>query len=49
MMGGQEQIIKKIEVKNLKALSTSSMPEGFENAISITEMADLIAYIKGRE
>jgi putative heme-binding domain-containing protein len=47
MMGGQEQIITKKEVKNMKALSTSSMPEGLENAISLTEMADLLAFIKG--
>jgi putative membrane-bound dehydrogenase-like protein len=46
MMGGQEQIITKKEVKNMKALSTSSMPEGLENAISLTEMADLLACIK---
>jgi putative heme-binding domain-containing protein len=46
MMGGQEQIITKKEVKNMRALSTSSMPEGLENAITLTEMADLLAYIK---
>ncbi len=46
-MGGQEQIIAKKEVKNMKALSNSSMPEGLENAISLTEMADLLSFIKG--
>ena len=47
IMGGQEQIIAKKEVKNMKALSNSSMPDGLENAISLTEMADLLSFIKG--
>lgn len=47
IMGGQEQIIAKKDVKNLKVLNTSSMPEGLENAISLNEMADLLAFIKG--
>jgi hypothetical protein len=31
----------------MKALSTSSMPGGLENAISLIEMADLLANING--
>ena len=47
MMGGSEQIITKREVENLKTPPASSMPEGLESGISLPEMADLLAFIKG--
>lgn len=46
-MGGTEQIIAKKDVKSIKTLPASSMPDGLESAISLPQMADLLAYIKG--
>jgi putative membrane-bound dehydrogenase-like protein len=47
-MGGQEITISKDEVLSLKALESSAMPNGLENAISVKEMADLLAFIRGK-
>ena len=43
---GQEDTILRSSVKGLRSLSVSPMPEDLEKSISISEMADLIAYIK---
>ena len=45
-MGGNEILISKTEVEKLEKGTISAMPNGFENSISIQQMADLIAYIK---
>lgn len=47
LMGGQQQTIAANRVKRLTASTTSAMPEGLESTISVPEMADLLAYIKG--
>lgn len=49
LMGGQQQTIAANRVKRLTASPTSAMPEGLELAISVPEMADLLAYIKGKK
>lgn len=48
LMGGQQQIIAANRVRRLTASTTSAMPEGLERGISVPEMADLLAYIKGQ-
>lgn len=45
-MGGTESVIQKKDVAKMQKSETSIMPNGLENAISIQEMADLIAFIK---
>jgi putative heme-binding domain-containing protein len=43
---GDEDIILRSSVKNLRSLSVSPMPEDLEKSIGVDEMADLIAFIK---
>jgi len=45
-MGGVESVIQKKDVSKMQKSETSIMPNGLENAISVQEMADLIAFIK---
>lgn len=45
-IGGTESTIQKKEVARMQKAEQSIMPNGLENAISIQEMADLIAFIK---
>ncbi|MDA0194021.1 MAG: c-type cytochrome [Bacteroidetes bacterium] len=44
-IGNQEHTISRGEIKTLKSLDVSAMPEGFENNISKQEMADLIVFL----
>jgi putative heme-binding domain-containing protein len=43
---GQEETILRSSVKSLRSLSVSPMPEDLEKQITVSEMADLIAFIK---
>jgi putative heme-binding domain-containing protein len=43
---GDEDVILRSNVKSLRSLSLSPMPEDLEKSITIDQMADLIAYIK---
>jgi len=43
---GHERIIPRNEIAKLEAIETSAMPRGLENAISMQEMADLMAFMK---
>ncbi|MFN8345791.1 MAG: PVC-type heme-binding CxxCH protein [Spirosomataceae bacterium] len=44
--GGTESMIQKKEISKMLKSETSIMPNGFENSISLQEMADLMAFIK---
>jgi putative membrane-bound dehydrogenase-like protein len=46
--GGQETVIARSNIKSLKALGMSVMPAGLEAQINKQEMADLLAYLKGK-
>ena len=43
---GHERTVPRNEIVKLEAIETSAMPRGLENAVSMEEMADLIAFIK---
>ncbi|WP_428667289.1 PVC-type heme-binding CxxCH protein [Runella sp.] len=45
-MGGTVSVIQKKDIAKMQKAEQSIMPNGLENAISIQEMADLIAFIK---
>ncbi|NBB21497.1 c-type cytochrome [Runella sp. CRIBMP] len=45
-MGGMVSVIQKKDISKMQKAEQSIMPNGLENAISIQEMADLIAFIK---
>ena len=45
-IGGEKVLINKSEIKQFRSLGTSLMMEGFENALSIQEMADLLAFLQ---
>lgn len=45
-IGGTESTIQKKEVAKMQKTEQSIMPNGLENAISVQEMADLVAFIK---
>lgn len=47
-MGGQDITLAKNDVLSAEASDTSAMPNGLENAISVKEMADLLAFIRGK-
>ena len=44
--GSFEKTISRKDIKSLKALNMSIMPEGLENQISHQQMADLLAFLK---
>jgi putative membrane-bound dehydrogenase-like protein len=44
---GVDRTISRQDISSLKALSMSLMPEGLEGQISVEEMADLLAFLKG--
>lgn len=46
--GGVEKTIPRSDIKSLRELDMSAMPSGLEKQISRQEMADLLAYIRGR-
>ncbi|WP_259015608.1 PVC-type heme-binding CxxCH protein [Emticicia fluvialis] len=47
-VGGKESVIQKKDIAKMVKSETSIMPNGLENAISIKEMADLIAFIQNK-
>ncbi len=48
-LGGQERVLARSDVRSLEASATSAMPDGLERAISVPEMADLLAYLKNQK
>jgi putative membrane-bound dehydrogenase-like protein len=48
MLSGQTQTYARSEVLNLTQMPHSAMPEGLEQSITVPEMADLLAYLKGK-
>lgn len=45
-IGGEKVTINKSEIKTFRSLGTSLMMEGFENALSNQEMADLLEFLQ---
>lgn len=45
---GKETTIPRNDIAGMEASAVSAMPQGLENGISVAEMADLLAFIKGR-
>jgi putative membrane-bound dehydrogenase-like protein len=45
-IAAQEIIIARNQIKTIEASETSAMPAGLETAISVNEMADLLAFLK---
>ncbi len=43
---GLEETLLRSEIEELRSTSQSLMPEGFEQTISLQEMADLIAFLR---
>jgi putative membrane-bound dehydrogenase-like protein len=48
-IGGEKVLINKSEIKKFRSLGTSLMMEGFENALSTQEMADLLEFLQKGE
>ncbi len=46
MMGGAEITLAKSQIKNLQSTGLSLMPEGLEGNITVSEMADLLAFLQ---
>lgn len=46
-IGAQEIIISRSDIKTMESSETSAMPAGLEASVSIKEMADLLAFLKG--
>jgi putative membrane-bound dehydrogenase-like protein len=44
--GGEDLIVGRNDIRELKPMGTSAMPEGLENQINKQEMADLITFLK---
>lgn len=44
--GGAPEVISRERIESMRSLGVTIMPEGLEKAISIEQMADLIAFIK---
>ena len=45
-IGGEKVMVNKSEIKSFRSLGTSLMMEGFENALSNQEMADLLEFLQ---
>jgi hypothetical protein len=45
-LDGNEQSFARSEIATLKATGSSPMPEGLEAAVSIQQMADVIAFLR---
>jgi hypothetical protein len=43
----QDAALLRTELKSLQALPNSLMPAGLEQAMSLQDQADLLAYLKG--
>lgn len=48
-MGGEKVTLAKKELKSFRSMGTSLMMEGLENAMSVQEMGDLLAFLQGGE
>ena len=46
--GGTQTAVPRARIKAMRVLPLSAMPEGLETQIDVQQMADLIAFIKGR-
>lgn len=46
---GREEFIARSDIRNMRPMSQSLMPEGLESGISKQQMADLLAYLKRTE
>jgi len=46
--GGTDETILRGDIRELTSSRLSLMPDGFENTLTPQDMADLIAYIRGR-
>ena len=44
---GKETIISRADIKSMEASDISVMPVGLEASVSVNEMADLLAFLKG--
>ncbi len=44
---GQETIVSRADIKSMEASDISAMPVGLEASVSVNEMADLLAFLKG--
>jgi putative heme-binding domain-containing protein len=47
--GGQKRTISRQEIKRIAATKISLMPEGLEQTLSLQQMADLLAFIRGEQ
>ncbi|WP_353483492.1 PVC-type heme-binding CxxCH protein [Haliscomenobacter sp.] len=48
-LSGQTQTYSRNEIVSMEQAANSAMPEGLEAGITVSEMADLLAYIKGEK
>ena len=46
---GKEDIIRRQDIKNMYVTNLSAMPPDLEKQISVDQMADLLAYLKGEK
>ena len=47
-MTGERTVLQTSEVESMQKMAFSAMPNGLESSISVEDMADLVAFIKGR-
>lgn len=47
-VGGKESVIQKKDIAKMVKSESSIMPNGFENSITVKEMADLVAFIQNK-
>jgi putative heme-binding domain-containing protein len=45
--GGEEDVIERPRIRSMRAAQLSAMPNDLEQQVSVEEMADLLAYIRG--
>jgi putative heme-binding domain-containing protein len=45
-MGGESEVVNKVDVKSFRSLGTSLMMEGLENTMTLQEMADLLTFLQ---
>ena len=48
MMGGAKETISRSDIKEMKSLDRTLMPEGLEAAITKEQMSDLLAFLLGK-
>lgn len=47
-VGMEDRIVSRASIKSIKSMDYSIMPGGFDEIIGVEDMADLIAFLKGR-